>query len=820
MFKRALTLLLLLLTALPLAAQTTRVRGSVTDGESGEPLPFVGLYFDGTTIGISSDLEGRYSLETRDPAAKVLTASLLGYESLSATITPGAFTEMNFVLRPDPRQLSAAFVKPDNRYIKSILRKLDESLSRNDPDNAPDWNTRLYTRIELDATNTEDLFKLGIIEKNLGYIRQYTDTSAITGKPFLPIMISENLSELYHNQDPAYNREVMKASRISGVKEDNVLRQFTGSYLLKSNFYKSSLSVFNLDLPNPAAAASHPFYNYFLVDSLQVEGRKTYVLRFHPKKLVTSPTLDGEMHIDAEDFGIRSVHARLSEASNVNWLRHVNIDIHYRRLPNGQWFYEDEKLFLDASITLRENSRLLSFLAHRQMSYEVPVFAPTPEKDVKEIDNPVVMRSVIRGNESFWNEARPFALSAREQGIYDMVDELQQKPFYKVSEEIIRALVTSYIPVDPWKMEFGRWARTVVQNDVEGWRIQLGGRTRRELSERFRVGGYLAYGFKSRTIGWQATGEWMFKRETTRKLSFAAQKDFVQLGSGTGVFTAQNMFSSIFARSHADRQSRVGSVSLKYDHEFSPNVNAQFGIDHMRIWSNRAVPFVRPDQTLQESFSANRMYASLRFSWNERVNRGPFVKTYLLTKYPVLTLGLTGAVKGITAEDVPYLKAEATLEWRTPSFFLGFGRLYLESGAFVGNVPYPLLKLHAGNQTFFMDRTAFSCMDYYEFISDRWLEGYYEHNFNGFFLGKIPLIKKLDLREVLTARFAWGTYRNIQQAPFLPPPGAGTLEVPYVEVGAGISNILRILRVDAFWRLTHRREKKNFTINVGIDVDF
>ena len=275
MFKRALTLLLLLLTALPLAAQTTRVRGRVTDGESGEPLPFVGLYFDGTTIGISSDLEGRYSLETRDPAAKVLTASLLGYESLSATITPGAFTEMNFVLRPDPRQLSAAFVKPDNRYIKSILRKLDESLSRNDPDNAPDWNTRLYTRIELDATNTEDLFKLGIIEKNLGYIRQYTDTSAITGKPFLPIMISENLSELYHNQAPAYNREVMKASRISGVKEDNVLRQFTGSYLLKSNFYKSSLSVFNLDLPNPAAAASHPFYNYFLVDSLQVEGRKT-----------------------------------------------------------------------------------------------------------------------------------------------------------------------------------------------------------------------------------------------------------------------------------------------------------------------------------------------------------------------------------------------------------------------------------------------------------------------------------------------------------------------------------------------------------------
>ncbi len=41
-------------------AQTTRVRGTVTDAETGEPIPFVGVYFDGTTIGISTDLEGHY----------------------------------------------------------------------------------------------------------------------------------------------------------------------------------------------------------------------------------------------------------------------------------------------------------------------------------------------------------------------------------------------------------------------------------------------------------------------------------------------------------------------------------------------------------------------------------------------------------------------------------------------------------------------------------------------------------------------------------------------------------------------------------------
>ena len=100
---------------------------------------------------------------------------------------------------------------------------------------------------------------------------------------------------------------------------------------------------------------------------------------------------------------------------------------------------------------------------------------------------------------------------------------------------------------------------------------------------------------------------------------------------------------------------------------------------------------------------------------------------------------------------------------------------------------------------------------------------YYEHNFNGFFLGKIPLIKKLDLRELATIRFAWGTLSpdNRENAPFLLPEGTGTLETPYVEAGIGIGNILRVLRVDCFWRLTHRSpERRNFTINIGFDVEF
>ena len=816
---------LLLVTVTAAAQGTTRVRGTVKDAETGEPLPFVGVYFDGTTIGISTDMDGHYSLETRSQDAKVLTAQLIGYESLSIPIQTGSFSEINFILRPDPKQLNAAYVKPDNRYIKSILRRISDNLEVHDPDNAPDWSSRLYSKIEIDVTNMDDLMNIGFIDRHMGFMKNYADTSAITGQSFIPALISENVSDLYHSQDPQFQREVMRYSHMSGFDaNNNVLRQYTGAHLLRANFYKRSLSFLNLEIPNPVASTSQIFYNYYLVDSLQVDQRKTYVLRFHPKKLVTSPTLDGEMHIDAEDFGIRSVHAALSKNANVNWVRHINMDIENRRDPEGRWFFGDERLFIDFSIASSDSSRILSFLGRRQLSFEEPDYGPIQDRDALTSTNQVVERNVKEGSQAQWAVLRPYPLAAREQGIFDMVEDFQKTRFYKNSYGLAHALFGGYIQIPALGFELGPWPQWVAFNETEGVRLQMGGRTYPKFSEVVRLGGYFAYGLRDKTPKWQARAEVMLGRERTRKLSFTARHDFSQFGSADGLFSSQTVVTSLAARSHTNLQSMVRAFDLLYEHEFAPSVNASLEWTSARVWGNDRVPFIRPDGSLQESFSAHTLHGSLRFSKDERVTRNVFKKTYLYTKYPILTLDVMGGIKGITKDDISFLSTTANIYWKIPSHALGFGQLYLEGGSIWGSIPYPLLKQHPSNRSYFMDRSAFSLMDYYEFVSDRWLSGYYEHNFNGFFLGKIPLIKKLDLREVVTARFAWGTLSkaNRENAPFLLPPGAGTLETPYVELGAGISNIFRVIRIDCFWRVTHRHPeaKRNFTVNVGFDVDF
>ena len=78
MAQRTLIFLAGLLWAAGASAQTTRVRGQVTDTADGKPLQFVSVVFPGTTTGITTDEQGIYALETRDTVSRV-QASMVGY---------------------------------------------------------------------------------------------------------------------------------------------------------------------------------------------------------------------------------------------------------------------------------------------------------------------------------------------------------------------------------------------------------------------------------------------------------------------------------------------------------------------------------------------------------------------------------------------------------------------------------------------------------------------------------------------------------------------------------------------------------------------
>ena len=837
--RRIIIVALTLLTAVSLSAQSTRVKGRVTDADTGEGVPFCGVYFQGTTIGITSDLDGYYSLETRDTSARVLTAQMVSYETAVHTLTPGTYAEVNFRLKPVSDQLDAAVVKPDDSRMRYILSQIDANRSRHNPEKRQEYQCDLYSKMELDLSNAEDQLRSRIFRKNFGFVFEYMDTSVVSGMPFLPVMISETKARRYHTKGPDLDKEVIEASRVSGLNEENAVSQFTGSLHLKLNFYDSFINAFNVDIPSPLIGRGMAYYNYYLIDSLSVDGRKTYKIRFHPKKSSSVPSFDGEMSIDAHDYGLQAIHARLQKSANVNWIRELVADVENQRVGDTAWFYKQDRLYVDFSVTKNDSSKVMSFLGRRQIDYSNPEFTRPGHRELKELgENVMVHKDAGYKDDAYWDAVRPYVLSDREKGIYKMVEEVKTVPLYNNIATLVTTFIKGYYNIG--KVGIGPYSQLISFNGREGLRPQFGMRTTSDFSTFVRLTGYLGYGTADARFKGGGKVELMFSNQPTSKLTFEGKRDYEQLGKSMGSFSESNIMSSLFSRSGSGNlRSFINYYALRYDKEITPGINVYTGLAFKRVFGNDMVPLVRQDGTLLTSVGANQLRGGIRLSWEEVVTRGAFDKYYVFTPYPIITFDLTGSVKGVGHHDFTFLRAETSLAYRVPAAPLGHGKLRINAGHIFGNVPYPMLKLHEGNDTYFLDRSAFACMDYFEFASDTWATLSYEHNLGGFFLGRIPLLRRLQWREMLTLKCAYGTISEhnngivgnteMREATLLFPEGMSSLNKPYVEVGAGISNILHVIRVDAFWRLTHRRHEvrgvmepvpHRFVVNVGIELEF
>ena len=824
---RLIALLWLLLAPVWAYAQTTRVKGKVTDATTGKDLPFATVYFDGTMTGTTTDATGSYSLETEDKESRfVLTASVIGYIAQSVPVAGGSDGEVNFALIPDP---NSSFEVRNNVFLRSLLYNLSENRSKHDPECRDAWQAGIYSKVELALANVDNIVGKAIFRKRSELISDLQDSTAFNG--YIPVLLSEAVLKRYHSLEPAVDKEVFEASRISGLDQQNILRQFTGSSTLRMNFYKDILPVLNLSVPSPASSMGHVFYSYMLADSLTIGGRKCYSVIFTPKKMITSPTLEGRMEIDAEDYALKAVHARLSPSSNVNWIRNLSVDSDFERRDDGTWFFGNEQLFLDVSAHLNDRVTIVSLQMNRDMRYTSFEEGPFPGMEEMTGGDKVEVADDPDKDDVWWDEARPQALTNRELAIFTTVERLKAKNSFRWISALGNMFTTGYLENTDIGIGYGPWERTITFNGTEGVRLQLGGHTTKEFSKKVRLSAFTAYGFQDKEWKWGGSTEFMLgnNQKRTNKITVSANRDYESLGRGSGVFTEKNIVNSLLAPGGFDKQGMVFKAQVEHQYEFSPNFNSTLTLQHLRIYANADIPLIRPDGTAADSFSANQIHWTGRFSWDERINRGVFDKAYIFTRYPVVSVDLLGGVKGITSDDCSFLRGELTVDWRIPAGVIGFGRFHLNGGAILGSVPYPLLKLHEGNQSQLFGspvikltaRSAFSMMDFYEFGSDRWLTGFYEHNFNGLLFGIIPLVKNLDLREVVTVRGAWGTIseQNRTGAPFLLMPGLNSLETPYFEAGAGIANIFHLLRVDCMWKLTHRNGR-DFAVCIGLDIDF
>jgi len=809
-------------------AQSTRVKGRVVDSETGEGIPFAGLFFKNTYIGVSSDLDGYYSLETKDENAKVLSAQILGYESQEVTVKANAYNEINFTLKPIYSSLNSVTIKADDHKVRRLLNRINENKERNNPDLRPSYECDTYTKMELDLVEADKFLTGKKLRKNFDFVFDYMDTSVVNGMSYLPTMITETIAHNYHQISPGVDREEIIANRVSGIDNTPTIAQFTGSMHAKTNLYDNFLDIFDVQIPSPISNSGTTYYNYYLIDSLDIAGRKTYKVRFHPK-YVSSPVFDGEFNVDAEDYAIQEAHVKLRREATVNWVKNMVIDIENQR-GDSLWFYKHEKLYVEFSPDKKDSTKIMTFFGTRQIDYTNPVYNKPIKESIQKANNNVLSkRNVVINDDRFWQAARPSPLTEKEQGIYNMVDSVKAVPAFNGLYNFAQAFTNGFYDFD--KLAFGPYYKVVSFNTLEGTRLQVGGRTTFKFSKTNRYTAYVGYGTRDHNLKGSFTLEHMYSNDPFRKLTITAKQDVRQMGRSEDAFVEGNIMSSIMSKGNSDKLSPIREYSAVYEHEVNPRFTNTFALEFKRILSNDFVPMITPQGDPIKSVGTNQLRYTARFSWDEIVTRGPFERYFMYSDYPIITLNMQGSVKGLGENTYSYFRPEVIVNYRFNIPPLGLSKITFNAGKIFGQVPYPLLKLHEGNGSYYYDPGAFACMDFYEFASDEWMTLFYTHNFKGFFLGKVPLIRKLGWRENIMLKAAYGTLSDKNngtftlgsqsKAPLLFPEGMSSLEKPYVEVGVGVNNIFQLFRVDAYRRLTHLRDDgKNFAINIGMEFQF
>ena len=117
-------------------------------------------------------------------------------------------------------------------------------------------------------------------------------------------------------------------------------------------------------------------------------------------------------------------------------------------------------------------------------------------------------------------------------------------------------------------------------------------------------------------------------------------------------------------------------------------------------------------------------------------------------------------------------------------------------------VPLGLLSVIPGNQTIWTIYNTFPNLNFYEFVTDTYVTLHLEHNFNGRIFARIPFLRKLNLREIVGIRGAWGELSDeniLLSSPTNIPLQAPTENI-YWEYSFGIGNIFKIFRIDFNFR--------------------
>lgn len=801
--------------------QVTKIMGTVVDSQTREPIPFANIYFSGTTIGVTSGFEGEFSIETKTPS-DTLIASCMGFKRQYVKIVKGHFQEIQFELQSQNLNLPEVVILAGENPADIIFRKIIAHKEENQAGDYTACQYEVYSKIEIDANNISEKFQNRKLLKPFRFIFDYVDTSAVNGKTYLPIFLSETLSNYYVKKDPKAEKEVINAAKVSGVENESIL-QFLGNTFQNYNFYDNYITLFQKNFVSPVSNSGLNAYRYYLVDSSFLSNKWCYKIMFKPRRK-QELTFTGHFWVNDTSYAIKSFEIKIADDANLNYVNDLVISQEFEKIDEKYWMVTMDKGVGDFNV-FDDNYTALGSFATKTTTYKEFIFdQPKEDKFYALPGTVIVSEKAYQQDEEFWEASRHDSLSKNEKTIYHMVDTLKNLPAFKTWVDIVETVITGYYRRN--KFEYGPYASLISFNAVEGVRFRVGGRTTKAFNEQIRLEGHLAYGTLDKKFKYGLGFLYLPNKNPRRAFGGSYRYDIEQLGNSPNAFRDDFFFAALFRRNPADKLSMTNEYKFYYDHEwfhgFSNKINFTYkdiiplGEDAVRVYNESG------DLVSLENIPYSEIALETRFAYREKYLEGDFDRINVGNKYPIIGIQYAYGIPDLFGSQYQYHKLRFGIKHWFNVFNIGWSRYIVETGKIWGTLPFPLLRLHPGNETFIFDEYAYNLMNYFEFISDQYVSVYYTHHFDGFFLNHIPIMRKLKWREVGFVKAVIGNMSDENMAFNELPSISHTLEKPYMEAGVGIENIFKVIRIDGIWRLSHYENQnvKKFAIFISLNFTF
>ncbi len=791
----------------------TKIKGKVINKETKEPVPFASVAFPGTTEGCVTEFSGDFFIETRNKKRTILV-SCMGFITDTVQITPNKFQDITIELKADSYGIEEVIVIAGENPADILIKKVIKNKKENNINKLTSYKYEQYTKMQVDINNfNTDVRNRGIM-KDFGVAFAGIDTSAVSGKVYMPLIISETMSDFYYKKFPKHRKEVIKAVNTAGIKNLNASK-YTGQMYVPFNFYKNYINVADKEFVSPISGTALMVYDFYLLDSTLIDDSWCYHLSFKPKRKYEY-TFKGDLWIADTVFALKKISARMSKTANIDFVSDFYVKKEYKKTNDNFFFPFKEEFFIDFNISKSTTGFFGRKLTIRKNIKLNPEFSKNffSTTELKEI---LVNDDAVDFDTTFWNENRPEQLTKKEKNIYNMVDSVKNIPAFRKIENTIYLITTGYIKRK--YIEFGPYYKIYSKNAIEGARIRLGTRTSNNFSKKIELSNYFAYGFGDKTLKYGIGTKLKISNKPWTLASLFYSKDLIQLGANLGGAGSDNIFA---VSTNNDKLLWIEDYEAGIERDLLKSLTGGLYFNHKIINPTDSMRFISDAGEEINNLKSSEITLKAHFGFNEEYIEGVFNRQTLNSLYPIVEFQYTYGIPNFLESNFEYSKLIIGLKYRTSFGFIGKTKYYIEAGKIWGQVPFPLLKLHEGKEDYFYKMISFNLMNYYEFASDQYVSFFGEHHFNGLFFNRVPFIRRLKLREVIYAKGVWGSLKAENKLLLKFPSSLSDVQKPYIELGLGVENILNVFSINYFRRISHLNKtniRKN-GIMLGINISF